>query len=384
MTENWFAEETSRRETQCLKWNRYKNQDILPLWVADSEFKTPTAVQSALAQRVEHGIFGYHNPYHDEEATKAITQWLSRRYDWHIDPRWLVWTPGVVPAFNVVLRAFCQPGDAIITQSPNYPPILNAAKHHDLQVLTVGTNMIGGRWQLDFDVLEQQAAKPNAKVFLLCNPMNPCGSVYTADELARIEQICLEHNVILCSDEIHADLILEQTERHIPAGTLSKIGDQAITLMAASKTFNIAGFGVSFAIIEDPSIRAKFKRGADGLCPSANNLGVIATKTAFTECEDWYQAQLSYLRDNQAYLETEINRLPGLEYIPQAATYLAWVNAEGLGVDDVQSVFEEAGVGPSPGKDFGWPNYVRINFACPRSMLVCAIERLQQKLLTTK
>lgn len=382
MMEIWFSEETNRRETQCLKWNRYKDQDILPLWVADSEFKSPPAVQSALSERIEHGIFGYHNPYHDLEATQAVTDWLSRRYDWQIDPRWLVWTPGVVPAFNVVLRAFCQPGDAIITQSPNYPPILNAANHHDLETLAVGTKLNSGRWQLDFDELEQQAAKPNAKVLLLCNPMNPCGSVFRADELAKIEQICLRHKVMLCSDEIHADLILDETESHIPAGTLAQIGEQAITLMAASKTFNVAGFGVSFAIIKDPVVRAQFKRGADGLCPSANNLGVIATKTAFTECEDWYQAQIRYLKANQAYLEQELNKLPGLVYKPQAATYLAWVNAEGLGVEDVQRVFEDAGVGPSPGKDFGWPNYVRINFACPRAMLERAIERLKQHLPT--
>lgn len=378
MTNQWFEQVVERTDTHSLKWNRYKNKDVIPLWVADSEFKSPTEIQAALAERVQHGIFGYHNPYHDEDATEAVVNWLYRRFNWQIEPKWLVWNPGVVPAFNVMLRAFCQKGDGVIVQTPNYPPILNAANHHSLETLSVGTVWSNGRWQLDFEELERQAAKPNAKVFLLCNPMNPCGSVYTEKELEKIEAICLRNGVYLCSDEIHADLILEPSQAHFPAGRLSEIGSQAVTLMAASKTFNIAGFGVSFAIIKDPKIRAQFKQAADGICPSANNLGVIATKTAFSQCEPWYLAQLEYLRANQQYLSKAINEIPGLEYKPQAATYLAWINAEGLNVTDVQKAFEEAGVGPSPGKDFGWPNYVRINFACPRSMLESAIERLQQ------
>lgn len=375
-----FEQEVDRRDTQSLKWNRYKHQDIIPLWVADSEFRSPEPIQLALAERVKHGIFGYHNPYQDEAATEAVVNWLEQRYDWKIDANWLVWTPGVVPAFNVMLRAFCQKGDGVIVQTPNYPPILNAAKHHGLETMPVNTKWAAGRWQLDFEELERQAAKPNAKVFLLCNPMNPCGSVYTQQELESIEAICTRHKVKLCSDEIHADLILDPSESHIPAGSLSNIGSEAVTLMAASKTFNVAGFGVSFAVIQDPKVRTLFKQAADGICPSANNLGVIATKTAFRECEAWYLAQLDYLRGNQQYLVKALNEIPGLEYKPQAATYLAWINAEGLAVNDVQKAFEEAGVGPSPGKDFGWPNYVRINFACPRSMLERAIERLQQRL----
>lgn len=209
--------------------------------------------------------------------------------------------------------------------------------------------------------------------------MNPSGSVLTEEELRRIEWICLKHNVLLCSDEIHCDLVLDEQATHVPAGTLSDIGRQTITIMAASKTFNIAGLGASFAIIHDDKIRAKYTQATLGILPWVNVLGMTATEKAFTRCDDWYEAQLDYLRGNRDYLTRAFAQLDGFEFTPPQATYLAWINASGLGVEDVQHYMLSKGVGPSPGSDFGWPEFTRINFACPRVNLEQAIERLQIK-----
>lgn len=373
-----FNPYVDRRDTNSLKWEKYRDRDILPLWVADSDFECAPAIISALTSRVQHGVFGYHNPYQNEAAIPAIQRWLVKQYNWHVQSDWIVWTPGVVPAFNMMCQAFCEPGDGVLVQVPNYPPLLNAPLSNNLIQETISTNFINGRWQLDLDELEQKAAKPSTKLFLLCNPMNPCGSVLTRAELDVIQRICLKHDVKLCSDEIHADLILEQGQRHIPAGSLTEIGEQAVTLMAASKTFNVAGFGVSFAVIQDRQTRAKFKAAGRGIAPSANNFGVLATTVAFNECDDWYLQQLEYLRENQKYLASEIKDISGLTYQPSAATFLAWIDCSGLNRKNLQLYLESLGLGPSPGIDFGWPQFARINFACSREMLVEAVERLKK------
>ena len=200
----------------------------------------------------------------------------------------------------------------------------------------------------------------------------------TEEELLKVEAICLKHNVTLCSDEIHCDLILDETAKHIPAGKLPNIGEQSITLMAASKTFNVAGLGTSFAIIPDAKVRGLFTRASAGIVPWVNFMGLVATEIAFTQCDDWHQQQLAYLRGNLDYLESEISKIPGFKFNRPQATFLAWIDASGLGVDNVHAYMESKGVGPSPGKDFGWAEFTRINFGCPRNMLEQAIERLKK------
>ena len=206
--------------------------------------------------------------------------------------------------------------------------------------------------------------------------MNPVGSVMTAEELAEVERICLKHNVTLCSDEIHCDLILDQQATHIPAGKLPNIGDKTVTLMAASKTFNVAGLGTSFAIIPDGATRLRFSKAAAGIVPWVNFMGLVATEVAFTQCDAWHQAQLDYLRKNLDYLEQEVNKLEGFSFIRPQATFLAWIDATNVDADDVHAFMESKGVGPSPGKDFGWDRFTRINFGSPKSMLEEAIRRL--------
>jgi len=369
-----FDEVIERRSSGALKWVRY-SKEVLPLWVADSDFKCAPAILEGLSNSVEHGILGYHPA--DSQATKtAVIDWLLRRHNWQIKAEWIVWTPGVVTAFNGICSTFCQKGDKVLVQKPNYTPLLAAPENNHLIIETIDTHLENGRWSLDFDELERKAKHPKTKLLLLCNPMNPCGSVLTKQELQQIESICLANNVLICSDEIHCDLILDEEIKHIPAGTLPKIGEQTITLMAASKTFNVAGLSTAFAIIPDSNIRAKYL-GTIATQMWVNALGLRATELAFTQCDAWYEQQLVYLRSNRDYLASAFSELPGFNYIPAAATYLAWVDASALAVQDVQKYFLSKGVAPSSGQDFGWPSFSRINFACPRIHLEQAIEKLR-------
>lgn len=372
-----FDQIIDRKSTFSFKWERYKGKDVIPLWVADSEFKCAEPIIDAIKDRTEHGVYGYHLPSEYEPANQAIIRWLADKHDWQIKPEWIVWTPGVVPAFNVACKAYCNEGDKVIVQVPNYPPMLKAPEINKLERADVNTVMVGGRWTLDFDELEKQASDPKTKLFIMCNPMNPVGSVMTKEELEKVEEICLKHDVVLCSDEIHCDLILDETAKHIPAGKLEKIGSQTVTLMAASKTFNVAGLGTSFAIIPDPKVRAQFNSAAAGIMPWANFMGLVATEVAFTQCDDWHQQQLNYLRGNLDYVVSEINALDGFSIVKPQATFLAWIDASGLGVENVHKYMESKGVGPSPGRDFLWSNFTRINFGCPRGMLEQAFSRLK-------
>lgn len=372
-----FDQLIDRSSTFAFKWEKYKGQNILPMWIADTEFRCAQPILDAIKERAEHGLLGYTLPAHDQGANRAVVQWLARQYDWKIELDWIVWMPGVVPAFNVACKAYCQPGDKVMVQTPNYPPLLAAPKINELQRVEIGTVEVNGRWTLDFDALEKQAADPLCKLFILCNPMNPVGSVLSADELNQIAEICTANDVLLCSDEIHCDLILDQKCRHLPAAKLPALTESSVVLMAASKTFNIAGLGAAFAIIPNAKLRHQFSFAARGIVPWVNVLGLVATEAAFTHCDDWHQAELRYLRANRDYLVEQINAIEGLRLLTPQATFLAWIDASGLGVDNPQAYFEGKGIGPSPGMDFGNKNFVRINFGCPRDHLEQLIARLK-------
>jgi cystathionine beta-lyase len=376
-----FDQPVNRNNNDSLKWNRYKGKDIIPMWVADTDFSCAPSITEALHKSVDHGLFGYIQPNEYEPAKTAVQHWLKQQYDWQIELDWIVWTAGIVPAFNMACRGFCSPGDKVIVQSPNYPPMRSAPALNGLGRLEVDTvqrkNPETGekRWTLDFDMLEKHAADPACKLFIMCNPMNPVGSVMTKTELDKVSDICRQHNVMICSDEIHCDLILDEDARHTPVGTLEN-GDRSITLMAASKTFNVAGLGTSFAIIPDKSIRRQFVAAGAGITPWVTIMGLVATEVAFTQCDKWYHQQIDYLRINRNYLFQQINRIAGLSMLRPEATYLAWINAKGLNVDNPKTYFENKGVGPSPGIDFGNKDFVRINFGCTKHTLEQAILRL--------
>lgn len=371
-----FDNKPDRSSSFAYKWEKYKGTDILPCWIADTEFRCAEAILDSLKARAEHGLLGYTLPKHHHIALDAIVHWCKTQYDWDIQASWVVWTPGVVPGFNMASRAFSKEGDGIIVQTPNYPPLLAVPQITGRTQLCVPTVIENWRWTLDFDALEKQAAMPNAAMFIMCNPMNPAGSVMTAADLDRIADICTRHNIMLCSDEIHCDLILDDL-KHIPAGKHPALEQNSVTLMAASKTFNVAGLGTSFAIIPNAKIRNEFVAAGAGIVPWVNVMGLEATATAFTECDLWHQAQLEYLRGNRDYLVKAINNIAGLRCISPESTFLLWVDASALEVEDVQKWCEQRGVGPSPGKDFGAPEFFRINYGCAREYLEQIIERLR-------
>ncbi|MFS1703147.1 MalY/PatB family protein [Alteromonas sp. AMM-1] len=373
-----FDHTPDRTNQWSFKWQKYAGKDILPCWVADTEFRCAPAILDALHALTEHGVMGYTLPAQHKPANDAIVRWLRDKHNWAIESDWIVWTPGVVPAFNVAIKAYCEEGDKVLVQTPNYPPLLAAPALNKTQRVDIPTVLQNGRWTLDLDALAREAADPRCKLMILCNPMNPVGSVMTQDEVDAIAAICEQHNVTLCSDEIHCDLILSEQVSHIPAGRVAALQDRSITLMAASKTFNVAGLGTSFAIIPDASLRRKFSQSAAGIVPWANIMGLEATRAAFTEGDEWLAEQIAYLRANRDYLVSRINEIDGLSVVCADATFLAWIDGSGLGVEDVQQWCESKGIGPSPGKDFGAPNFFRINFGCSRAMLTEILDRLSK------
>lgn len=366
-----------RSLNHSFKWNRYQGQDVIPSWVADADFRCAPAINQAMAAMAEHGIYGYIKPEEYAEGRQAIVDWLEFRHGFAVDPDWIVWMPGVVPAFNTACKAYTQPGQSLLIQSPNYPPILSAHKNHALRSKAVAVKPTEQGWELDLAEIEAQAASADCQMMILCNPMNPCGAVIGEQQLQALAAICQRHQLVLCSDEIHCDLILDPSQKHIPAYSIDVLRDHSITLMSAAKTFNIAGLGVSFGIIPSAKLRRQYLQAANGIAPWANNAGLLATTAALRDSREWYADMIQYLRGNRDYLCAEINKITGLSVQAPQATFLAWVDASGLGVDNVQAWFEARGVGPSPGRDFGDSNYARINYACARSVLEDIVQRLR-------
>lgn len=374
-----FDNTPDRSEFWSFKWQKYAGRkDIIPCWVADTEYQCAGPILDAIRKQTDYGVLGYSLPAQHEPAIAAVQRWLKDKHDWTVDSDWIVWNPGVVPAFNVAIKAYTKPGDKVLVQSPNYPPLLAAPGLNGCERVDIPTVLENERWTIDFDALESAAADPKCTLMILCNPMNPVGSVMSQAEIDKVSEICVQHKVALCSDEIHCDLILDENTSHIPAGRVPQLADRSVTLMAASKTFNVAGLGTSFAIIPDVSMRRRFTQAAAGIVPWANVMGLVATAAAFTQCDNWLAEQIAYLRSNRDYLVERINAIEGLHVVPSAATFLAWVDASGLGVSDVQKWCEDRGVGPSPGKDFHAPAFFRINFGCSRAMLSDILDRLSK------
>ncbi|ART79071.1 MalY/PatB family protein [Oceanisphaera avium] len=368
-----FDESIDRRPTRALKWLKYEGTDILPMWVADTEFKAPPSVIAALKDRVEHGIFGYSRP--SPELTALIIKRMAERYQWQIEADWIVYMPGVVPALNLACDTFSEPNGNIITAKPIYYPFLHAPGFHGRKAAYVDMVEVDGRWLLDLEQLEAQAK--HSDLFLLCNPHNPGGTIYTQAELLAINEIAERHNVVVCSDEIHCDLLLDAGKPHIPYAAISKdAAERSIILMAPSKTFNIAGLCCSFAIIPNAKLRQQFSRAARGIMADVNLLGFVAAEAAYREGDDWLAAQLDYLRHNRDLLVTRLNKVPDVKVLSPEATYLAWIDISALELEDPIGFFEQAGVGVSPGGQFGGSDFIRLNFGCPKAMLEEALDRM--------
>ena len=370
-----------RRGTNSQKWLKYAGRDVLPLWVADMDFRAPPEVIAALQAHLDHGVFGYAQPL--PSTIDAAVAALHARHGWSVEPAWLVWLPGLVVGLNVTVRAFVQPGETVLCNTPVYPPFMSAPAHQGRSAITVplALDTAARRWEIDWEALER-AVTPQTRLFFLCNPHNPIARVFRRDELARLAEFCLRHHLLLCSDEIHCDLILDQLP-HVPTGTLGgEIVRHTITLIAPSKTYNIPGFGTSLAIIPDPELRRQVVRASNGIVAEVNCLGYTACEAAYRHGEPWRQALLAYLRGNRDLLLDYMSReLPGLRIeAPIEATYLAWINIEALGLKDPVAYFEHHGVGLSDGRHFGAKpgTYLRLNFGCPRVTLAEALLRMKR------
>ncbi|GGX64838.1 MalY/PatB family protein [Saccharospirillum salsuginis] len=362
-----------RQNTHAIKIDRYRDQDVIPLWVADMDLATAPVVQQALNNRMAHPVYGYTHPW--PELNRAVVDWCAREYDWAIEPDWIVWLPGVVPSFNLAIQAFAS-GGRVIVQEPNYPPLRHAPAHRGAVPVRLPVVFDGERWIWDWAHLESELADPNCHLMILCNPMNPHGTVLTADDLERLGALCEQHEVVLCSDEIHCDLRLDPECQHVPAGRVPTLSANSLTLMAASKTFNVAGLGCSFAIIPDADLRLRFQAVGRDLVPHPNFLGYCAAEAAFRDGKDWLVALRGHLRANREHVAQVFNSLPGLRYRPQPATFLAWIESD-LEVGAAMRHFVKAGLMPSDGKEFGDPTAVRLNFGTDRSTLERALTQLE-------
>lgn len=361
-----------------VKWNRYRGRDILPLWVADMDFAAPPAVVAALHRRVDQGVFGYPDVWPSLE--EAVLAHLQREYGWSVDGEWLVWLPGLVSALHVACRAVGSEDDAVFSATPVYPPFLSAPGNSGRRLATAPLTQASDKtWQWDFDAVTDVLQQAHPRLWLFCHPHNPVGRAWRDDELAAVADLAEARDMVVCSDEIHCDLILKPGQRHRPLASLSPaMAARTITLMAPSKTFNVPGLGCAFAVIPNADLRRRFRRAMTGIVPEVNVLGLVACEAAYRHGGPWRAALLDYLRGNGALVAEAVNGTAGLAMGPVEATYLAWIDARGLGLHNPHGAFEAAGLGLSDGAAFAAPGFVRLNFGCRRALLQTALERLQR------
>lgn len=371
-----FDAAPDRLDTGSTKWSRYP-ADVLPMWIADTDFAVAPEIVAALKRRLEHPVFGY--AVAKPELRDQITADLDRRFGWRIAPDDIVFLPGVESGFNMALKARLSPGERVLIQTPMYRPILDAPGHWGLETLHVPLIRGEQGYGLDRGALAEKL--PGARAFLLCNPHNPTGYVYTRDELAFIAAACAANDTLIISDEIHCDLVFDGRP-HVPTASLSpEIAKRTVTLMSASKTYNIPGLKTAFAIITDRSLRDAFNASRSGLVDSVNLIGLEATLAAYRDAGPWREALLDYLQENRDHLGRELQRLvPDIRYHPPQASFLAWLDCSALGLKETPHAFflREAKLGLYAGEVFGagYENFVRLNFGCTRAILTEAVERM--------
>lgn len=370
----------NRSDMSSDKWSKYP-ENVIPMWVADMDFDSPDCIKEALNQRVNKGVYGYtHTP---KSLVKAIQSHLSTRYGWDVSAAHLVHLPGLVCALHLSVRVYSNEGDGIVVPGPVYYHLTKAPALSGRDLLNVDMVIQNGRWVPDMVQFEAACANPKSKMILLCNPHNPGGTVYTKAELLSIHALAKKYDLVVVSDEIHCDLILDDLP-HVPFASLNKdAANRTIILMAPSKTFNIAGLGYAFAVIENAQLRQAFNKERAGLIPSPNMLGLVAATAAYEEGREWHGELLAYLKSNRDLLAKRIAATP-LTMVHLEATYLAWIDASALSLDNPYQFFVDAGVGVSDGKDFGNSSYVRLNFGCPQSVLDQAMTRIEEALIKHK
>ncbi len=370
-----FDTPINRRGTGCIKYDRRPELD--PFWVADMDFPSAPPILEAVHQRVDHGIFGYAQPH--DGLNEAVTDYLRVRRGTNIPLEHIIHLGGLVPALSLAVRAYCKPGEAVMTCTPVYPPFIGT--HHDAHatLITVDHVLSDGQWTFDWDAMER-AVTPNTKAFLLCNPQNPLGRVFSAEEIIQLAEFCESHDLILVSDEIHCDLIFDETNTpHFSALSLPEgLAKRSITLLSPSKTWNIAGLGYAFAVIPEDTVRRRFAAARGHTLSEISALSYYAAEAAYRHGEPWRKELITYLTDNRdSLVEFMRSRCPDLIVRPGEATYLAWIDARNMGVDNPAQHFEKkAGLFLSDGAYFGWPGWVRFNFGCPKARMLEGLEKI--------
>lgn len=382
-----FDKIVDRRNTRCLKYDfaveRHMPADVLPLWVADMDFETSSYIEDALIERAKHAIYGYSEvktPYFD-----ILKNWMKRHHDWDIQRKWLIKTPGVVFALAMAVKAYTEPGDAVLIQQPVYYPFSEVIIDNGRRVVS-NTLYLGedNRYHIDFEDFEQKIVENQIKLFFLCNPHNPVGRVWTREELTRLGDICVKHHVTVVSDEIHEDFVFKG-KHQVFANVKKEYEDITVTCTAPSKTFNIASLMISNILIPNPELKQKFKKQLDAAGISQLNvLGLVACEAAYEHGEEWYQAMHAYVRENIEFVKQYVEeQLPGVKMVEHEGTYLVWLDfrGTGLGVDELDDkIINQAKLWLDSGKIFGTcgEGFQRINVACPRKVLEEAMERIKK------
>ena len=375
-----FDEIIDRVNSDSAKWGIY-DADVLPLWVADMDFVSPKPVIDALHDRISHGVFGY--PVPNKNLKVLIVERLYKLYGWKVKQDEIIFLPGVVNGFNNAIQALAEPGQGVLIQTPVYPPFLSAPENggyfrKDTELLQDKH----GKYQIDFEKFEQEIQNLTG-VFLLCNPHNPVGRVFTKEELSKMAEICLSHGVPICSDEIHCDLLFNG-HHHIPIASINpEFAQNTITLMAPSKTYNIAGLECSFAVVQNPAFKKKLETAGKGLVSHVNILGYIAATAAYEQGEEWLDQLLVYLTNNRDFLIRYINEnIPEIQITVPEGTYLAWLDCRKLdiSVSPYEFFLKKAKVALNDGNTFGkgGKGFVRLNFGCPKGILEEGLDRMRQ------
>lgn len=386
MTQYNFDKLTQRRGTNSYKWDETDDPDVIPVWVADMDFETAPCIIKALQERVAHGIFGY--TFVPESYYEAVINWFSRRHGWRIDRSWIEYTSGVVPALSATIKALTQPGDKVLVQTPVYNCFFSSIRNNGCEIVESPLLHSANTYVINFVDLEQKLSDPAVKLFILCNPHNPAGRVWTPDELRHINDLCLRHNVRVVSDEIHCELTMPGYT-YTPFASVSEASlNNSVTLNSPSKSFNTAGLQIANIISNDAAIRRRINRAINinEVC-DVNPFGVIALQAAYNEGEAWLEALKAYLYANYVALQSFFaEQLPQLPVTKLEGTYLVWVDISATGLDAdtlTDRLLHEAKVMVNSGTMYGreaGKHFIRINIACPKARLMQALTRIQQEI----
>ena len=372
-----FDQIIPRKDTHSTKWLKFSDEDVLPMWIADMDFACPSVITNAMTQRINQGIFGYTDTPSD--LTEVFVRKVYENTEWKIQDDWVVWIPGGVVGLNVSCKTVLAPGEMAMVPSPIYAPFTEAPENMERGFVKNYLVDSKGRLEFDLEAIETILTE-DTKMFFLCNPHNPGGTVFSKQEIEKISSICEERKIIVCSDEIHSDLILEEGLKHVPFASLNKYNEEhSITIMGPCKTYNLAGFPIAAAIIPNEELREDFVRNTKGIVAHIDSIAFVAAEAAYSKADIWHSELLDYLKFNRKILSERINKIEGISLKGPEAGFLAWIDCRNSEISNPAEFFiNEAKVGVHDGAWFGNKDYVRLNFGCPSSLLEDAISRIEK------